>query len=147
MKPNVTKISVRRFLQKTENRKPTGKNRKNRVNRVFLKIRSKIETTVKKDTTRYSDSRKILNVRCFEDVIKFQTNSLQFFVCKCQNVIQLHQTRIKVWFDFSKIPIFLSFFPVFRFFRFSGFSPKVTSSISVFKKHRFFSVYRKTASP
>jgi hypothetical protein len=46
--------SVRRFLQKTENRKPTGKNRKNRVNRIFLKIRSKIETTVKKDTTRYS---------------------------------------------------------------------------------------------
>jgi hypothetical protein len=46
--------SVRRFLQKNENRKPTGKNRKNRVNRVFLKIRSKIETTVKKDTTRYS---------------------------------------------------------------------------------------------
>ena len=27
--------SVRRFLQKTENRKPTGKNRKNRVNRVY----------------------------------------------------------------------------------------------------------------
>jgi hypothetical protein len=41
--------SVRRFLQKK--RKPTGKNR---VNRFFLKIRSKIETTVKKDTTRYS---------------------------------------------------------------------------------------------
>jgi hypothetical protein len=38
----------------TKNRKPTGKKRKNRVNRVFLKIRSKIETTVKKDTTRYS---------------------------------------------------------------------------------------------
>ena len=92
----VDDTSVRRFLQKTENRKPTGKNRKNRVNRVFLKIRSKIETTVKKDTTRYSDSRKILNVRCFEDVIKFQTNSPQFFVCKCQNVIQLHQTRISM---------------------------------------------------
>jgi hypothetical protein len=39
---------MRRFLQKTENRP------KNRVNRFFLKIRSKIETTVKKDTTRYS---------------------------------------------------------------------------------------------
>ena len=39
--------SVRRFLQKTENRP------KKTVNR-FLKIRSKIKTTVKKDTTRYS---------------------------------------------------------------------------------------------
>jgi hypothetical protein len=50
--------SVRRFLQKNENR--PKKPRKNRVNRFFIKIRSKIETTVKKDTTRYS----VLVIKC-----------------------------------------------------------------------------------
>ena len=65
---------VLREAVSTKKRKPTQKNRKNRMNRGFFKIRSKIETTVKKDTTRYTQySRKILNVRYFEDVIKFQT--------------------------------------------------------------------------
>jgi hypothetical protein len=37
-----------------------------------------------------------------------------------------------------KYRFFLLFLVFPQFFRFSGFSPKVTSSISVFKKHRFF---------
>jgi hypothetical protein len=64
-------ISVRRFLQKNENRP-----KKTRVNQFFIKIRSKIETTVKKYTTRYSVLTQELNVRYFDDVIKFQTKSL-----------------------------------------------------------------------
>ena len=54
-------------------------------------------------------------------------------------------------YKYGSISVKYRFFFVFSLFpsvfRFSGFSPKVTSSISVFKKHRFFSVYRKTASP
>jgi hypothetical protein len=64
-------ISVRRFLQKNENRP-----KKPRVNQFFIKICSKIETTVKKYTTRYSVLTQELNVRYFDDVIKFQTKSL-----------------------------------------------------------------------
>ena len=49
----------------------------------------------------------------------------------------------------GSISVKYRFFLLFsRFPPFFGFSPiKVTSSISVFEKHRFFPVYRKTASP